>query len=62
VLRGATITAARALSLHGEIGSLAPNYRADLAVMDAPSLNHWLYHFRPNACRAVMKSGHWIES
>ena len=33
---------------------------ADLALIDTPDLNQWLYHFRPNACVAVMKSGQWV--
>ena len=60
-LQGATSIAARALNLQGKTGSLLPGYRADLAVIDAPSVNHWLYHFQPNACRAVMKNGRWIS-
>ena len=59
-LMGATTVAARALSLHNRIGSLLPGYQADLAVIDAPSLNHWLYHFTPNACVKVLKNGVWV--
>jgi imidazolonepropionase len=58
-LMGATSVAAQALSLQGDRGSLRPGYRADLAIMDAPSLNHWLYHFVPNACVSVLKNGVW---
>jgi len=61
VLRGATAHAARALGLEDSHGSLVPGYRADLAVIDAADINHWLYHFRPNACRATLKSGRWIH-
>ena len=60
VLMGATTIAARALSLEDRVGSLLPGYRADLAIIDAPSLNHWLYHFVPNACVAVLKNGKWV--
>jgi imidazolonepropionase len=60
VLMGATTVAARAISLQDRVGSLLPGYRADLAIIDAPSLNQWLYHFVPNACVAVMKSGQWV--
>jgi len=60
VLKGATAVAAQAISAGDRIGSLQPGYRADLAIMDAPSLNHWLYHFVPNACVAVMKNGNWV--
>jgi imidazolonepropionase len=59
VLNGATTVAARAVAAEDRIGSLLPGYQADLAVIDAPSLNHWLYHFIPNACAAVMKRGEW---
>jgi imidazolonepropionase len=30
---------------------------ADYAVMDAPDVDHWLYHFRPNACRLTVRQG-----
>lgn len=60
-LKGATCVAAKAVSLSENIGSLLPGYAADLAIIDSPSLNHWLYHFRPNACIAVMKNGAWVS-
>jgi imidazolonepropionase len=60
-LNGATTVAARALCRHTTIGSLLPGYRADLAVIDALSLNHWLYHFAPNACLKVLKNGSWVS-
>jgi imidazolonepropionase len=51
VLRGATVVAARALRLDGPsagsgqaVGSLVPGARADLAVIDAPGLDAWMYH------------------
>jgi len=58
-LTGATTIAARALSAHERIGSLMPGYQADLAIIDSPTLNHWLYHFQANACKDVMKRGKW---
>ncbi len=61
VLRGVTSHAARAIGLERSHGSLAPGYRADLAIIDAPDINHWLYHFRPNACLRTLKSGCWID-
>jgi len=57
---GATTVAARALSLHDRVGSLQPGMQADLAIIDAPTLSHWLYHFVPNACVAVLKNGQWV--
>jgi imidazolonepropionase len=61
VLNGVTTIAARAISAEKRIGSLLPGYRADLAIIDARSLNHWLYHFVPNACAAVVKNGSWVH-
>lgn len=60
VLNGATTLAAKAIGADDRIGSLLPGYLADLAIIDAPSVNHWLYHFRPNACVRVLKRGKWI--
>jgi len=59
VLMGATTVAARAIAAEQRIGSLLPGYAADIAIIDAPSVNHWLYHFRANACCGVVKSGQW---
>ena len=28
-----------------------------LAVIDAPDVEHWLYHLRPNACRLTVAGG-----
>jgi imidazolonepropionase len=58
-IMGATTVAARAVSAEQRIGSLLPGYDADIAIIDTPSVNHWLYHFRANACCAVIKAGHW---
>ena len=49
-LKGATIHAARAIGLDPVVGSLEAGKQADFAVIDAPDVNHWLYHLRPNAC------------
>jgi imidazolonepropionase len=61
VLNGVTTVAARAISAETRIGSLVPGYSADLAIIDMPSLNQWLYHFVPNACVKVLKNGLWID-
>jgi imidazolonepropionase len=56
-LKGATVYAARAVGLQAEIGSLEPGKAADFAVIDAPDVDHWLYHFRPNACVRTIAGG-----
>jgi imidazolonepropionase len=56
-LKGATVIAARAVGLEARVGSLEPGKAADFAVIDAPDVNQWLYHLRPNACRATVVAG-----
>lgn len=56
-LAGATRHAAAALNREPEIGHLAPGTQADFVLIDAPSLNHWLYHARPNAALATYVQG-----
>ena len=62
VLKGATRYAARALGREGEVGSLEPGAAADFAVIDAPDVEHWLYHLRPNACVATVIGGKILHS
>jgi imidazolonepropionase len=61
VLMGATTVAAKAIAAETRIGSLLPGFAADIAVIDTPSVNHWLYHFRANACCGVIKNGQWVR-
>jgi len=61
-LMGVTHVAARALDRQHSIGSLRAGYHADITLIDSPSLNHWLYHFRANSCLAVIKQGQWHHS
>ena len=56
-LRGATIVAARAIGLAETHGSIEAGKRADFAVIDAPDVEHWLYHFRANACVRTVIGG-----
>ncbi len=56
-LKGATLYAARALDREVRIGSLEPGKQADFALLHAESVNHWLYHFRPNAVRTTFVRG-----
>jgi imidazolonepropionase len=52
-----TLCAARALGLERQRGSLEPGKAASFAVIDAPDVDHWLYHFRANACRLTVCDG-----
>jgi imidazolonepropionase len=56
-LRGATINAARAIGVEGEVGSLELGKRADFVLVDAESVEHWLYHYRPDSVRATYIGG-----
>jgi imidazolonepropionase len=56
-LKGATIYAARAVGLEDALGSLEVGKAADFSVTDAPDVNQWLYHFRPNACVMTVVGG-----
>lgn len=57
VLKGATRYAAEALGIENWTGSLLPGHRADFVLLDAPDVNHWLYHFRANAVLATFAGG-----
>ncbi len=56
-LRGATAEAARALRLTDGTGSLTPGAPADLAVVDAPSLDVWLSTWRAEPVARTVIAG-----
>lgn len=56
-LKGATIIAAAAIGMDGIVGSIEVGKSADFALIDAPDVNHWMYHFRANACVGTWKRG-----
>jgi len=60
VLMGATTVAATAISRQDRIGSLVSGFQADIAIIDVPDLNQWMYHFEGNACHEVIKKGLWF--
>ncbi|MFN8646019.1 MAG: imidazolonepropionase [Gemmatimonadales bacterium] len=60
VLHGATSVAARAVGLEDRIGTLEAGKSADFAVLDAESVEHWLYHLRDNACTLTVARGEAI--
>jgi imidazolonepropionase len=57
VLKAVTMYAARAIGEDSVAGSLEPGKRADFAIIDAPDVNHWIYHFAPNSCLATYIGG-----
>ncbi len=59
-LKAATFYAAKALGLDQRAGSLERGKAADFALIDAPDLQTWLYHLRPNACRLTAAGGQVI--
>ena len=61
VLWAVTTVAARALDLEHAIGVLEPGWSADFAVIDARDVDHWLYHFVPNACRQTWVGGRRVH-
>ena len=56
-LIGATLNAAAALRRDSRIGLVAKGMEADLVVLDAPSVDRWLYQVGRNAVRTVLKKG-----
>ena len=56
-LKGATLYRRPGVGLEQRVGSLEPGKAADFAVIDAPDVATWLYHFRPNACRMTIVDG-----
>ncbi|SHK97429.1 imidazolonepropionase [Rhodothermus profundi] len=61
-LKGATCYAARAIGRDHELGTLEPGKKADFILIDAASVDHWLYHFRPNAVQATFIGGQRFEN
>ncbi|MEM8488175.1 MAG: imidazolonepropionase [Bacteroidota bacterium] len=68
VVKGATHYAAKALGMENTVGTLTPGFKADFVAVDAPDVNHWMGHFRPNAAcltcidgRVVHRAGVFAE-
>ena len=59
-LKAATLYAAKALDKADKIGSIEVGKRADFALIGAPSIEHWMYHFKANANCLTVKNGHII--
>ncbi|MCB9029936.1 MAG: imidazolonepropionase [Deltaproteobacteria bacterium] len=56
-LKGATAYAAQAVDRGSLIGSIQAGKRADFVVIDAPSVNQWIYNFQANQALKVFKEG-----
>jgi len=56
-LKGATCVAAQAIGKADKMGVLAPGKEANFVLVEAPDVNHWLYHFRPNAVKQTYIRG-----
>lgn len=60
ILSAVTVNAAKALDRETETGKLAPGYRADLVIWNAPSWEHIIYHPTHNHAGNVFASGKLI--
>jgi imidazolonepropionase len=61
-LSAATVNAAHVLGLAEEVGRLAPGYRADVVLVDAPDWRHLAYHLAGDVIRAVVQGGTVVSS
>lgn len=59
-LKAVTLYAAKALDKADKIGSIEAGKRADFALIDTPSIEHWMYHFKANANCLTVKNGRII--
>lgn len=60
-LKAATRVAARAVGLEASHGGLEVGMVADLVVVDAPTVEHWLYQFRGGPAVGVVKGGEVVS-
>jgi imidazolonepropionase len=60
-LTAVTLNPAASLGLGAEVGSLEPGKRADVVVLDEPSLFHLAYHYGVNPVRSVVKNGREVR-
>ncbi len=56
-LKATTINAAKAVNRQHLYGSIETGKKANFTIIDAPDINHWMYHFKPNACISTFING-----
>jgi imidazolonepropionase len=56
-LAACTVNAAHVLGLSGMVGRLAPGYRADVALLDAPDWRYLAYHLGGDVVAGVVEAG-----
>jgi imidazolonepropionase len=56
-LAACTVNAAHVLGRAGELGRLAPGYRADLVLLEAPDWRHLAYHLAGDLVATVVRNG-----
>jgi imidazolonepropionase len=56
-LAAMTVNAAQVLGQAGEVGRLAPGYRADVLVLDAPDWRYLAYRLAGDVVGAVVRGG-----
>jgi imidazolonepropionase len=56
-LAACTVNAAHVLGLSGTVGRLAPGYRADVALLDAPDWRYLAYHLGGDVVAGVVEAG-----
>ena len=61
-LKAATIIAAKAIGVDQRTGSIEPGKRADFNILDAPDINHWIYHFKRTPPIRTFVSGKQLET
>ena len=60
-LKGATVYAAKAIGMDHKVGSVEAGKKADFVVLDAPSVNFWMYHFGGNIIRQIFVAGELLH-
>ena len=56
-LSACSVNAAHVLGLAGQVGRIAPGYKADLVLLDAPDWRYLSYHLGADLVAAVIEGG-----